>query len=133
TGRGLLVACGGALLVGTALSLTNDTSVSGMPAGWGGAFGLGAAKGIDVLIGLIHNPSVAGPLRLTLLMLFAIAGLVLGYLALGLRHEEKQWAKNVVRREDRVAAAPRATELRDDSQAAAPPRSRPAVAVAEPP
>src|SRR5205085_3096551 len=83
--------------------------------------------------GLIHNPSVAGPLRLTLLMLFAIAGLVLGYLALGLRHEEKQWAKNVVRREDRVAAAPRATELRDDSQAAAPPRSRPAVAVAEPP
>jgi S-DNA-T family DNA segregation ATPase FtsK/SpoIIIE len=134
-GRGLTIAALGALLAGTALGLANASSVSGLPGGWGGAFGLATATGIDSLIGLIKNPSIAGPVRLTVLALLAIGGLVLGYLALGLRPEEKAWAKGVVRRdgEDRVPAAPRSTELREERQAAAPPKSRPAVAVAEAP
>ncbi|HET7709998.1 MAG TPA: DNA translocase FtsK 4TM domain-containing protein, partial [Sphingomicrobium sp.] len=134
-GRGLFIAALGALLAGTALGLADASSVSGLPGGWGGAFGLATAAGIDALIGLIDNPSIAGPVRLTLLMLFAIGGLILGFLALGLRPEERDWAKAVIRRDSgsRVSAAPRSTELREERQAASPPRSRPAVAVAEPP
>jgi S-DNA-T family DNA segregation ATPase FtsK/SpoIIIE len=134
-GRGLFIAAIGALLVGTALGLTSASSVSGLPGGWGGAFGLAAANGVDALISLIRNPSIAGPVRLTLLMLFALGGLVLGYLAIGLRSEEKDWAKSVVRRdgEGRVVPTPRTTQFREERTAAAPPKSRPAVAVAEAP
>ena len=42
-GRALLVAGLGAILIGIALSLTSASAVSGLPGGWGGAIGLGAA------------------------------------------------------------------------------------------
>jgi S-DNA-T family DNA segregation ATPase FtsK/SpoIIIE len=68
------------------------------------------------------------------LMLFAIAGLVLGYFALGLRIEEKEWIGGIFHRRPRERRpAPRATEMQDERVTpAAPPRSRPTVAVAEP-
>ena len=134
-GRGLLIAALGAILIGIALSLSSGSAVSGLPSGWGGALGLAAAHGVDSGVGLIGNPSVAGPVRLALLLLFAVAGMTLGYLALGLLPEEKGWLSGLLRRDPRVkSAAPRrATELREDkAPAAAPPRSRPAVAVTEP-
>src|SRR5215208_450699 len=90
-GRGLLIAGAGAVLIGIALGLTSGSAVSGLPAGWGGAIGLGLAYAVDSGIDLIRNPSVAGPVRLTLLMLFALAGLALGFFALGLAAEEKDW------------------------------------------
>ena len=46
-GRGLLLAAIGAVLLGIALGLTSGSSVSGLPAGWGGALGLAAAHGVD--------------------------------------------------------------------------------------
>ena len=55
---------------------------------------------------LIRNPSVEGPLRLTLLPLFAIAGLVLGLVRLALRPEEKGWVDQLVRAAIRAPAAP---------------------------
>src|SRR5437899_741049 len=64
TGRGLLLAAGGALLLGIALGLTSASAVSGLPAGWGGALGLAAAHGVDALLGLIPNAQIAGPARL---------------------------------------------------------------------
>jgi len=134
-GRGLLIAALGAILIGIALSLSSGSAVSGLPSGWGGALGLAAAHGVDSGVGLIGNPSVAGPVRLALLLLFAVAGMTLGYLALGLLPEEKGWLSGLLRRDPRSkSAAPRrATELREDKAlAAAPPRSRPAVAVTEP-
>lgn len=134
-GRGLFIAALGALLLGIALSLTSGSAVSGLPAGWGGVLGLGGAYGVDRLAGLIANPSVAGPARLTLLLLCAIAGFVLGYVALGLTAEEKGGLFGWFRRSPRERrAVPRATEIREERiTPAAPPRSRPAVAVAEPP
>ena len=66
--RGLLIAAIGAVLLGVALGLTSGSAVSGLPAGWGGALGLAAAHGVDAGIGLIRNPSVAGPVRLTCLL-----------------------------------------------------------------
>ena len=64
-GRGLLLAALGAVLLGIALGLTSGSAVSGLPGGWGGALGLAAAHGVDAAIGLIGNPSVDGPVRLT--------------------------------------------------------------------
>ena len=135
TGRGLLIAAAGALLLGVALGLTSASAVSGLPGGWGGAVGLAAAGGIDGLLGLIPDAAFRGPVRLVLLLLLAAGGLVLGYLALGLLDGEKNAVANLFRREPRAKApAPRRTaEVRDDQPAAAaPPRSRPAVAVTEP-
>jgi S-DNA-T family DNA segregation ATPase FtsK/SpoIIIE len=133
-GRGLLLAAIGAIVLGVALGLTSGSAVSGLPAGWGGALGLAGAHAVDAGIGLIPNPSVAGPVRLALLMLFALAGLLLGYVGLGLAPDEKNWIARLFRREPgERRAAPRRTEMEEDRLVpAAPPRSRPAVAVAEP-
>lgn len=129
-GRGLAVAAIGAILLGIALSLTSASAVSGLPSGWGGALGLAAAHGIDHALGLIGNPSVAGPLRLALLLLFGVAGLTLGYFALGLSADERGWFAGLLRREPKakLLAPRRATETREERVSAAPPRSRPAVA-----
>jgi S-DNA-T family DNA segregation ATPase FtsK/SpoIIIE len=85
-------------------------------------------------LGLIPSPSIAGPARLTALLLLGIAGLVLGYFALGLDPEEKGWLGGLLRSRPRERrAAPRRTEIADERPtAAAPPRPKPAVAVAEP-
>src|SRR4029079_919574 len=83
---------------------------------------------------MIRNASVAGPVRLTALLLFGLAGIAVGYLALSMTPEEKDWLAGIFRREQRPRRiAPRSTEIREDrATPAAPPRSRPAVAVAEP-
>ena len=72
-GRALLVSGLGAILIGVALSLTSASAVSGLPGGWGGAIGLGAAYGVDSAIDLIQNQAIAGPVRLVALVLFACA------------------------------------------------------------
>jgi S-DNA-T family DNA segregation ATPase FtsK/SpoIIIE len=136
-GRSLLIAALGAILLGVAVSLSSASAVSGMPSGWGGALGMAGAHGLNGAIGLIGNASVEGPLRLTLLLLFAAAGLTVAYLALGLTAEEKHALANIFRRDPAARArAPeprRTAEPREDkSVAAAPPKSRPAVAVTEP-
>jgi S-DNA-T family DNA segregation ATPase FtsK/SpoIIIE len=133
-GRRLLVAAVGAVLLGTALGLLSGSAVSGLPGGWGGALGLAAAYGVDSGIDLIRNPSIAGPARLTVLLLLALGGLALGYLAVGLNPDEKGWLSGLLRRTPRERRAkPRSTELREDRPTpTAPPRPRPTVAVAEP-
>ncbi|MEO5774356.1 MAG: DNA translocase FtsK 4TM domain-containing protein, partial [Sphingomicrobium sp.] len=132
-GRAMLVAAVAAILSGIALSLLSGSAVSGLPSGWGGAIGLTAAQGIDAALSLVQNPSVVGPVRLTLLLLFGIAGLILAYLSLGLQPEEKGWASGLFRRSPRPKViAPRRTAEPIGERSAAPPRSRPAVAVSEP-
>jgi S-DNA-T family DNA segregation ATPase FtsK/SpoIIIE len=134
TARGLVIAAAGAVVFGTALGLTSGSAVSGLPGGWGGAFGLAAAHGLNLAFGHIANPQIAGPARLATLLLLALAGLTLGYFALGLTEEERSWLANLFRRQPlERRAAPRATEIRDDRPiAAAPPKARPTVAVTEP-
>ncbi len=133
-GRGLLLAAAGAVLLGIALSLTSRSAVSGLPAGWGGALGLALAHAVDAGVGLISNPMIAGPTRLTILLLFGIAGHALGYFALGLEPEERGWFGRLLRRQPRARrAAPRRTEIAEEQvNAATPPKARPTVAVAEP-
>ena len=132
-GRSLLLAAIGAVLIGIALSLTTAFSASALPGGWGGALALALAHGVDWAVGLIPNPLIAGPTRLTLLLLFALAGLAVGYIALGLNSDEKGWLGGLLRRQPRERrAAPRRTEVAEERVAAAPPKAKPTVAVAEP-
>jgi S-DNA-T family DNA segregation ATPase FtsK/SpoIIIE len=98
-GRGLMIAAVGAVLVGIALSLLSGSAVSGLPSGWGGALALAAANGVEFGVAQIGNPSVEGPLRLTLLLLFAVGGLALGYVAMGLHADEKDWLRGLFRRD----------------------------------
>jgi len=134
-GRGLLLAAGAAVLLGVALGLTSESAVSSLPAGWGGAVGLAAAHGVDAGLDLIANPAIAGPARFAALLLFALAGLGVAYLALGLTVDERDWMAGLFRRRSvERRAAPRSTEMRDERAiAATPPKARPSVAVAEPP
>ena len=97
-GRGLLIAGIGAILFGIAVSLLSGSAVSGLPSGWGGAPALAAANGLELALAQIGNPSVEGPVRLTLLLLFAVAGLVLGFLSMGLQADEKAWVGGLFRR-----------------------------------
>ncbi|HTG63375.1 MAG TPA: DNA translocase FtsK 4TM domain-containing protein, partial [Sphingomicrobium sp.] len=134
--RALLVAAIGVMLIGIALGLYAGSAVSGLPAGYGGALGLAGAYGVDSGVRLVGNPSIEGPLRLSLMAILALVGVVVGWLALGIRPEEKQWAADKFRR-DPTAPAPRPRRTRDelageDEGVASPPRSRPAVAVTEP-
>ena len=133
-GRGLLLAAIGAVLLGVALGLTSASAVSGLPAGWGGALGFAAAHGLDAAIGLIRNPEIGGPVRFTALLLFTFAGLAIGYFALGLTEGERAWVAGLFARRAREhRAAPRSTEIREERViAAAPPKTRPTVAVTEP-
>ena len=132
-GRALFVAGIGAILIGIALSLTSGSAVSGLPGGWGGAIGLAAAHGVDAGIGLINDDAIAAPVRLLVLVLFALSGLVLGYFALGLQQDEKDRIRSLFRRGPRPKiAAPRRTQTVAEPASAAPPRSRPTVAVNEP-
>ena len=133
-GRGLLLAAVGAVLLGIALGLTSGSAVSGLPSGWGGALGLAAAHGVDAVVGLIPNPQIAGPTRLAVLLLFGLAGLTVGFFALGLAEDERGWFRGLFQHHPRERrAAPRRTEIVEDRAIpAAPPRSKPTVAVAEP-
>jgi S-DNA-T family DNA segregation ATPase FtsK/SpoIIIE len=134
-GRALLVTSFAIVLAGIALAMVRGTSVSGLPGGWGGALGFAGARGIDSGIDLIGNPDVEGPLRMALMALLGLGGLIIAWLALGLRPEEKGWLAGLFRRDpDRPARPPRRAveERASRDQAAAPPRSRPSVAVAEP-
>ncbi len=133
-GRALGIAVLAMLLVGVALGMMSGSAVSGLPAGWGGVLGLGGAKGVDALIGLIGNPAIEGPVHVATLAILGLTGLVVGYLALGLRDDERGWMSGLFARDgDRPVKPPRRTKVQPDgTDIAAPPRSRPAVAVAEP-
>jgi S-DNA-T family DNA segregation ATPase FtsK/SpoIIIE len=134
-GRALLAAMFGIFLLGMALAMVRGTAVSGLPAGWGGALGLAGGRGIDAGIDLIGNPNIEGPLRMALMALLGLGGMIIAWFALGLRPEEKGWIGGLLHRDpDRPARPPRRTmEDREERDVpASPPRSRPAVAVAEP-
>jgi S-DNA-T family DNA segregation ATPase FtsK/SpoIIIE len=118
-----------------ALGLYAGSAVSGRPAGYGGALGLAGAYGVDFAGKQVGNPSIEGPLRLALMAILVLSGFVVGWFALGIRPEEKQWAADKLRRDTSPAPRPRRSrnlQSDDEDGIAAPPRSRPAVAVADP-
>ena len=133
-GRALLLSTIAALLIGVALSLTSASAVSGLPGGWGGAIALAVANGLSALVALIPDARFIEPVRIAILVLFAAAGLVLAWFALGLSEDERAWLGGLFRRSPDMKAAPRKTEEKASERVvvAAPPKPRPAVAVTEP-
>ena len=130
-GRALLIASGGVVLVGIALGLVRWSGVSGLPAAWGGAIGLGGAHAIDAGLRLIGNPSIAGPLKLALMALFALAGLAVIWVACAVGAEEREWLTGLFRRDPATDRQPKRSRERRQPATVAPPKSRPAVAVTE--
>ncbi|MFC7499324.1 DNA translocase FtsK 4TM domain-containing protein [Enterovirga sp. GCM10030262] len=122
--RALLLSIAGIVLLGTAVALLFGGAVNGLPAGWGGAFGLWLAKLADMGFALMGEPGIAEPFRVVTVALLALAGLFLWYLGLGLRAEERQWLA-------RHERAPRRLEDRREDREE--PAERPArAAVAAP-
>ncbi|MGE5723479.1 MAG: DNA translocase FtsK, partial [Sphingomonadales bacterium] len=87
----LMLSLIGLLFIGTAASLLIGNAVNGLPAGWGGAFGLSLARLINLGLAQIGDESVAAPFRIAAVGLSAFAGLFLWYLGLGLRADERGW------------------------------------------
>jgi DNA segregation ATPase FtsK/SpoIIIE, S-DNA-T family len=112
--RALLLTVAGMALIGTAAALLWGGAVNGLPAGWGGAFGLSLAKLIEAGIAMIGQPDVAEPFQLMAVGLTALAGLFLAWLGLGLRAEERAWIASrrvaMPRLPKREAAAEEAAE-----------------------
>ncbi len=128
--RALLLTILGLILLGTAVALLFGGAVNGLPAGWGGAFGLSLARLSDWGIGLIGEPGIAEPFRVVTVALLALAGLFLWYLGLGLRAEERAW---LFTRRVRTAPAIDDYDEIDEEELAEKPARAPVITPAEPP
>jgi S-DNA-T family DNA segregation ATPase FtsK/SpoIIIE len=121
----------GIILIGTGAALLIGGAINGLPAGWGGAFGLSLAGLIDLGLSSIGEPGIAEPFRIVTIALVALAGLFFAFLGLGLRAEERQWLK------PRRVSLPRLPDLRreqvEDEEIAVRPARAPVVTPSEPP
>ena len=131
-GRALLLTLLGIILIGTAAALLIGGAVNGLPASWGGAFGLSLAKLIDFGISAIGEPGMAEPFRIVAVALVAFAGLFLWYLGLGLRAEERNWMTTRREPKPRLLEDKRAIRSVEEEPAERPARA-PVVTPAEPP
>jgi S-DNA-T family DNA segregation ATPase FtsK/SpoIIIE len=128
--RALVLSILGITFVGTAATLLFGGAINGLPAGWGGAFGLSLGKLADLGIGLIGEPGIAEPFRVVAVALLALTGLLLWYLGLGLRAEERGW---LFTRRARTADPAADHDVFDEDEPAERPARASVVAPADPP
>jgi S-DNA-T family DNA segregation ATPase FtsK/SpoIIIE len=126
--RGLLFTLLGITLLGAGTALLSGGGVNGLPAGWGGGFGLAIAKLAGLALDALGESSIAEPFRLVSVALLAVGGLVLVWLGLALRSEERGWiaTRRLPRREPRPAGAVAADYADDDEEDLHDPEDRPA-------
>ncbi|WP_114954610.1 DNA translocase FtsK [Sphingosinicella terrae] len=122
--RSLVLTLVGIALIGTAAGLLVGGAVNGLPAGWGGAIGLGLAGLVTLGLDALGDPGIAEPFRLAIIALTAAAGLGVWLAGLGLTVEERRWLAS------RRLRSPRTVE----EDALPQPKERPARApvIAEP-
>jgi DNA segregation ATPase FtsK/SpoIIIE, S-DNA-T family len=89
--RMLLMMAAGIVLAGTAATLLSGGAISGLPAGWGGAFGLALASLAELGFSAIGEPGIAEPFRIAVAVFAATAGLAFAWFGFGLTSEEKGW------------------------------------------
>jgi hypothetical protein len=82
-GRSLTLTLLGIIFAGTGGALLFAGAVNGLPAGWGGTFGLSFGKLIEWGLASIGQPDVAEPLRIVVIALTWLVGAFLLYLGLG--------------------------------------------------
>ncbi|HYJ53392.1 MAG TPA: DNA translocase FtsK 4TM domain-containing protein [Allosphingosinicella sp.] len=89
--RALIVTTLGIALIGAGAGLFAGGAVNGLPAGWGGAFGLALAGLIDWGLAFLGDSSIVGPFRIAIIAIAAASGLALCLVGLGLTAEERAW------------------------------------------
>jgi len=133
--RSLGVVAIGLLLLGTGLTLFRGGSVIGLPAGWGGAFGLAGAGLVDWALGLIGNPALAAKIRILIMLVLALAGFAVALWGWGLDAGERGWLLR--RRLPRLKTWPGVQdaedeEAEDEAPIAREPKARPPRPVVTP-
>ncbi|WP_157216092.1 DNA translocase FtsK [Flavisphingomonas formosensis] len=135
--RSMLVVAIGLLFLGTGLTLFRGGSVIGLPAGWGGAFGLAGAHLIDWSLALVGNPAIAAKIRILIMLLMTLTGFVVTLWGWGLDAGERGWLLR--RRLPRLKTWPGVQDRPDeeedeegDEPAAREPRARPPRATVAP-
>jgi DNA segregation ATPase FtsK/SpoIIIE, S-DNA-T family len=134
--RSLALTLLGLALIGAAASLLSGAAVNGLPASWGGALGLSLAKLVDLGLAAIGEPGIVEPFRFAAIGLGGLGGLLLWWIGLGLRADEREWiaSRRLPRREhtaiDRPAYADDEDELPEPEDR---PARSPVIRTAEPP
>jgi S-DNA-T family DNA segregation ATPase FtsK/SpoIIIE len=98
------------ILFGAAASLVVGGAVNGLPAAWGGAFGLSLARFVDLGLGAIGGPGLVQPLRMAVVGLAGVGGLAFTWFGLALAPDERAWiaTRRLPRpRDRRLLEAPR--------------------------
>jgi len=89
--RSSLLTLFGILLIDTAAGLLVGGAVNGLPAGWGGAFGLALARLIEAGLTALGEPGIVEPFRIAIIALTIMGGLSAWLVGLGLTMEERAW------------------------------------------
>ncbi|MEA3000622.1 MAG: segregation ATPase FtsK/SpoIIIE, family [Sphingomonadales bacterium] len=89
--RALLLTMLAMILFGAAASLVVGGAVNGLPAAWGGAFGLSLARLVDFGLGAIGTPGLVHPLRMAVVALAGVGGLAFTWFGLALAPDERAW------------------------------------------
>jgi S-DNA-T family DNA segregation ATPase FtsK/SpoIIIE len=89
--RSLALSVLGIMLFGVALTLLRGGSVGGLPAAWGGGFGLALAGLVEMALAPIGAAPWAMAARIGVMAVIGTGGLVLWAWALGLTAEERGW------------------------------------------
>jgi len=97
--KAFIVTAIGITLIGLAAALLVGGAINGLPAGWGGAIGLTLGKLVETGLTAIGQPDIVEPARIVIVVLAALGGLLLCFLGLGLRSEERQWLQSLRQRE----------------------------------
>src|SRR3954466_9894518 len=131
--KSLLLTAIGMALIGAAAALLSGGAVNGLPAGWGGAFGLSLGKAVDWGLSAIGAPGIVQPFRVAAMVLTAVGGLACCWLGLALTPEEKAWLLSRRFRIERAARAVHDYYGADLPEPATRPARAPVIAPAEPP
>jgi S-DNA-T family DNA segregation ATPase FtsK/SpoIIIE len=129
--RALLFTILSMILFGAAASLVVGGAVNGLPAAWGGAFGLSLARLVDFGLGAIGAPGVVQPLRMAVVGLAAVGGIAFLWFGLALAPDERAWIAN--RRLPRPGDRMRLEAPRSLPEPAERPARAPVQVPAEPP
>ncbi|HEX4738239.1 MAG TPA: DNA translocase FtsK 4TM domain-containing protein [Allosphingosinicella sp.] len=133
--KSVLLTVLGMVLVGAGAALISGEAVNGLPAGWGGAFGLSLGKAIEWGIGAIGVPGIVPPFRIAAIVLTVAAGATCCWFGLALTGEERGWllSRRVGRERTALDVAYVDYDDEEDSLPATRPARAPVVAPAEPP
>ncbi|MEN2787703.1 DNA translocase FtsK [Sphingomonas qilianensis] len=137
-GRMLVLACLGAVLIGTALTFISASSVLALPAGWGGVLGLALADGLRWIIAFIGDPTAVTWTERGVGLVAGVAGaaiwaraLQIGFSARSLPRLPQFRVDRPISEQDVLVAAPVRSKAAPEPRAVALPDARPGPVIAD--